>query len=378
LVLARLVRLVPGMTCTDAPSAPPFCPNPACRFHLKPSPAWRFRRDGFYTRSRGPRRVQRYRCVTCRRRFGDQTFRSTYWLKRPDLQRPIFHGLVSCAGYRQLARAFGVSPQTILTHAARLGRHCMLFHERHRPHGPLAEPVALDTFVSFEFSQDHPVGFHVVAGTASHFFYGFTDSEHRRSGRMTPRQRRRRARLERLLGRPDPRAGEKAVRDVLAVVAPQPQALTLHTDEHADYPRALRRLRHLRVDHRTISSRAARTTRNPLFPINLLDLLLRHSGANHKRETIAFSKRRQSAVERKWVFLVWRNYVKAFSEREQDASPAVRLGLFPRRLEVQEVLRQRHFPTRIPLPGVWARYYRRGVLTRRIGRNATHRARYAN
>jgi hypothetical protein len=49
------------------------------------------------------------------------------------------------------------------------------------------------------------------------------------------------------------------------------------------------------VTHRTISSRALRDTRNPLFAINLLDLLIRHSGANHKRETIAFSKRRQSA-----------------------------------------------------------------------------------
>jgi hypothetical protein len=38
------------------------------------------------------------------------------------------------------------------------------------------------------------------------------------------------------------------------------------------------------------------TAQNPLFPVNLADLLLRHSSANHKRETIAFSKRRQGAM----------------------------------------------------------------------------------
>jgi len=32
--------------------------------------------------------------------------------------------------------------------------------------------------------------------------------------------------------------------------------------------------------------------------VNLADLLLRHTGANHKRETIAFSKRRQGALYR--------------------------------------------------------------------------------
>ena len=56
--------------------------------------------------------------------------------------------------------------------------------------------------------------------------------------------------------------------------------------------------------------------------MNLLDLLIRHSSANHKRETIAFSKRRQSAAERLFVLVVWRNYLKSFSERKRDATPA--------------------------------------------------------
>lgn len=103
----------------------------------------------------------------------------------------------------------------------------------------------------------------------------------------------------------------------------------LYSDEHQDYPRALRRLASLSVVHHTTSSRAARTSRNPLFAVNLLDLLVRHGGSNHKRETIGFSKRRQSAIERLWVLLAWRNYVKSFSERKRDAhrrDPAVGVG----------------------------------------------------
>ena len=72
----------------------------------------------------------------------------------------------------------------------------------------------------------------------------------------------------------------------------------IDSDEHPAYAQAFRRLRNRRIQHRTTSSRAPRCARNPLFPVNLADLLLRHCGANHKRETIAFSKRRQSAAYR--------------------------------------------------------------------------------
>ena len=123
--------------------------------------------------------------------------------------------------------------------------------------------------------------------------------------------------------------------------------------------------------------KAARTTQNPLFPVNLLDLLIRHSSANHKRETIAFSKRRQSAVERLAILLVWRNYMKSFSERKRDETPAQRLGLLERRLRVEDVLSKRLFATRMSLPERVERYYRRLVTTRRIPNGRRHQLRFA-
>ena len=285
--------------------------------------------------------------------------------------------LVSCSGARQIAREFRVSPETVLGQASRLGRQALLFHCRHRPRGPVNESVALDSFEGFEYSQYYPTHFHMVVGSVSHFCYGFTDSELRRKGRMTEGQKRRRAALEARLGKPDPRSTEKEVAELLRTVAPFSQPLTLHSDEHPDYSRALRRNGHLAVDHQTISSRAARTTRNPLFPVNLMDLLIRHSGADHKRETIAFPKRRQCACERMWVFDVWRNFIKAFSERKQDASPAMRLGLADHRLTVEEVLSERLFPGTVDLPHRWADYYWKRIRTRAIPRERIHKKRYA-
>ena len=360
-----------------APPEPPFCPNDSCDFHRQDRDKWRFIRAGFFRRKHLFGRIQRWRCLDCKRYFSAQTFRTDYWLKKPQLQLPLFMRLVSCSCARQIAREFRVSPETVLRQTARLGRHALLFHARNRPQGPITEPLAVDGIESFEFSQYTPVHYHLAVGNHSHFIYGFTDSELRRKGRMTERQRRRREELEATLGRPDPKSIEKEVAALLAIVAPVPQRLLLHTDEHPAYPRAIRRVPHLTIDHRTISSRAERNTKNPLFSVNHTDGLIRHSCAEHKRETIAFARRRQCSAERLWVFTVWKNWIKSFSEQKKDGSPAMRLGIATKRLSVEEILKERLFPSRVELPERWADYYWRRIRTRRVPNGRRHRKVFA-
>lgn len=357
-------------------AAPPFCPNPRCRFHADPG-GWRFKKKGFFVRQAIPRRIQRYRCTHCGRSFSSQTFHPSYWLKRPDVLADLLLRVVACSGYRQIARELGIAPNTVLRQVERLGRHCLLFHERHRPKGPLGEPLVVDGFESFEYSQYHPIHFHTAVGAQSQFFHAFTDSELRRKGRMTARQKKRRTQLESRLGRPDPRSIEREMAALVALVVPQHSAAEIRSDEHRAYPRALRRLADRRIDHRVTSSKKPRTPQNPLFPVNLLDLLIRHSSANHKRETIAFSKRRQGAAYRLAILMVWRNYLKSVSERRQDLTPAQRLGILERKLRVDDVLAERLFPSRILLPERIAQYYWRRVPTRRIPNAPEHRLGYA-
>src|SRR5258708_17336870 len=110
---------------------------------------------------------------------------------------------------------------------------------------------------------------------------------------MTDTQRRRGQELEARYGRPDPRSIEREMATLLEIVVPEGARATIRSDQHPAYPRALARVRRLGrvLRHETTPSRIARTPENPLFPVNLVDLLIRHSQANHKRETIAFSKR---------------------------------------------------------------------------------------
>jgi transposase-like protein len=364
------------MAASPATFRPPFCPNPRCDSRANPK-TWRFHKKGFYRRAQKPHRIQRYRCTRCHRYFSSQTFSTGYWLRHPDLLDPVFHRLVACSGMRQIAREHRVSHSTVRRLSDRLGRHCLLFLEHMRPRSCPQEPLVLDGFRSFEHSQYWPMDLNLVVGE-SLYVYGFNDAELRRSGTMRPAQEVKRALLERRHGRPDPQATQKQVEELLRRVVPPKGCVILRSDEHQAYPRAIRRLADREIVHEQTSSKEARTTRNPLFAVNLSDLLIRHSSANHKRETIAFSKRRQSALYRLAIWVVWRNYMKDRSENRRVGPPAKALGLVRRPLEVGVILARRLFPHRCGSLRGWLRecYFGR-IPTRAIERCAVHRARYA-
>jgi transposase-like protein len=353
---------------------PPFCPNRDCDSHADPN-TWRYKKKGFFERKASPQRIQRYICRSCGRNFSSQTFSPTYWLRRPELLRAVFFRSLTCSGLRQLTHETGVSHSTIARHLARLGRHCLLFHERFRPKLP-QEPLVLDGFRSIEFGHYWPFDLNLLVGR-SHFVYGFNEAPLRRSGTMRPGQRRHRKRVEDRFGRPPPQATRQAVTELVGRTVPPGATAEIHSDQHRAYPLALRALPDRTIHHTTTSSKAARTSSNPLFAVNLADLLLRHTGANHKRETIAFSKRRQNACYRAAIWMVWRNYIKSVSERRRSEPPAVQIGLLPKRLNVDEVLAEREFPWRRGLTGWLERCYFARIETRPISRCATHELKYA-
>jgi transposase-like protein len=345
---------------------PPHCPNPQCAFH-KPHPDWHFVRRGSHRRRRDDRRIQDYRCAHCRRTFSAPTFATTYRLQRPDLLRPVAQLLTEGAGLRQAARVLGTSHQTVARHLQRLGRHGLLFHWQRLEALPLPEDLVVDGFATFAYSQYHPFHANLAVGAESWMIYYLTDAPLRRSGRMTPAQKHTRAALEARDGRPDPKAVEKSMVGLLKPLVrrvPAGRTLVLYSDDHPAYRRALRRLRREEgtcppIAHHVTPSTVRRTQHNPLFPVNLADLLLRHGSANHRRETIAFSKRRWAALIRMAVFVVWRNYIKKRREKESwpTATAAMWAGVVDRAWTWRQVLQRRIFPQHVALPPEWKGYY---------------------
>jgi len=354
---------------------PPHCPNPNCRYHNGVTDRWGFKRKGYYYRRNTPHRIQRFTCLHCKRTFSSQTFSTTYWLKRPGLLADIFMMAAGGSCNRQMARTLLCSPSTVALQLSRLGRHCLLFQARDLSSLRIRD-IVIDGFETFEWSQYFPFHHNVAVDAATGFFICHTDSPLRRKGRMTRHQKRRRIELEVQLGRPDPKAVEKGIRELVETITGGTQTIRIRSDDHRAYPRAMRSI-DCTITHQITPSRERRDQHNPLWEVNRLDMMIRHSLAAHKRETIAFAKRRQSSAEKLTIFQVWYNYVKRRWEKGPKESAAMLHGLRRHMLSAKDVLSRRLFPAHVELPVIWSEYYNRSVETATIPVNRRHTLSYA-
>jgi hypothetical protein len=307
--------------------------------------------------------------------------------KRPELLLPVAAGLQAGSAHRQLARSLGCSHTTVTVRAARLGRHALLVNAAGlRRVRRIDEPIAYDHFETFEVTQNLPLGIGTAVGHRSWFVYDLEPAPHHRTGRMSRAQRRRMQRLYETIGRPPRDAIPSSFRRFLDRILPlTPDGLELLTDDHPAYGRELRRHpRRGKVRHRAYpnpkrgpkgsprSTAAVRRDR-AMFPVDLLHMIVRHTCAPHKRETIAFGRRCNALMERLHLTVVWRNWIKGRSERRPDPeTPAMVLGLTDRPRTWQEILGRRLFASRIEVPVGWMKVYRREWITKAIGTNRPH------
>ena len=186
--------------------------------------------------------------------------------------------------------------------------------------------------------------FTILVGARSQFVYAADHATMRRKGRMTEGQKLRRAALDRRY-RPDPggsttsfaRVALESLRVLSDGCRPE---LTLWTDEHRAYTRAIRHSPCLaaiqdagRLIHRTISSRAARTRANPLFPVNYLDREFRKDLHEHVRESVCFGRNVNRQMERLTLYLWWHNYRKSHRAKTDSRSHAEVAGYDPGRIK---------------------------------------------
>lgn len=374
---AVIVELVRG----DA-FVPAFCPWPECPEHRRRAGALRCERHGAYRRRCDDRVVPRFRCLACRRTFSLQSFAFSYYLKRPELSRPIARGLVAGSAHRQIARSLGCHHSTVTRRSRRLGRHALLLHQLALRETGVAEPVIVDDFDTFAGSQYFPCTLPTATGANSWFVYGFAFARERRRGSMSRVQKKRRAHLERLHGRPPRGAVTDAFRTLLRRLPESRGSLQIVADDDPAIRRAAAALPGVRLSaypnpvrgpKGTPRSPQARERDRALFPNDQLHRFLRHSEAAHRRETIAFGRSYNALVDRLALFVVWRNLVQARSERRPgDGTTAMRLGLTDRRWQWAQVLAERLHPGRVEAAQEVMGHYRRELVTPSLPNERRH------
>ena len=345
---------------------PPFCPWPACPAHVKRGAG--FHRHGFYRRKRDPRRIPRFKCCDCRRTCSRQSFSTTYYLKRPELQPRIAGALEACSAHRQIARSELCSKTTVTRQVERLNRHAILFNARVRSNAPpIDEPIVHDHFEVFESRQDRAIGMGTAVGAWSKFVYDIDPAPHRGSGRRPDRK-------------PDTRAKATSpgsyVRSICRTISglieriPDERVLELRVDGRLDYLEAAQRMRlgsRLRLAIHPNPKRGPKgSPRSPeaivrdaaMGTVDLLHQFFRHSASDHKRETISFGRRVESALGRAHLFAAWKNFIKKRKECGPPYdTPAMVLGLADVQWTWQRMLTRRLFVRRERLSPMDERLY---------------------
>jgi transposase-like protein len=335
---------------------PPHCPWKECADHLAQG-RYRAAFKGSYRRASDPHRaIPRFKCPTCKRTFSREAFATSYYLKRPELLLPIASLLVSGCAHRQIARHLGCAPSTVTRLTVRLGQHTRRFHEASVASvAPIREPIVLDHFETFVRSQQERLGIATAVGQDSWFVYALNGASYLR---LHGRSRRKRA-LKRQLRRP-PRGAvlDSTLKTLKNLLRRSPGGIDLVSDDHPAYRAAVRRLNADRSIRHAIHANPdrspghdatrARARDQAMFAVDLLHKLLRHCQAHHRRETIAFGRKRASVIGRTALFAVWRNMIKLISERRPTRwTPAMRLGLTSRPWTWGDVFAERLFKHRV-------------------------------
>ena len=334
---------------------PPFCPWRECKAHLHRGAG--FHKHGSYRRKHDPTLIPRFKCLECERTCSRQTFSTTYYLKRPGLQPRIAAGLAACSAHRQIARSERCAKTTVTRQAERLGRHAILFCARVRSKAPpISEPIVHDHFESFVSRQDRALAIGTAVGGRSWFVYDIDPAPHRVSGRRPDRKPNAQAKTT-----SDGSYIRSITRTISSLIerVPDERRLVLRVDGRVDYPDAVRRTglaSRLRLKVYPNPKRGPKGSPRSaeaiardiaMFPVDQLHQLLRHTCADHKRETIAFGRRIESILGRAHLIAVWKNFIKRRTERRPiDTTPAMALGLTDVGWTWERVLSRRLFANR--------------------------------
>lgn len=303
---------------------PPFCPNPRCAHHhdSEVQYALYWRPFGYYmTKVVGP--VRRFKCRACGKGFSERTFSIDYYTKRTLDYREIHRAISQSESVSSVSRHLSCTEDSVQNRIDRLARSCLALQSGVVERISLSEHLVADGFESFDRSQYFPNQINLLLGKSSQFLYGFTHMNMRRKGRMSPSQKETRKKYD-ASWKPKRGALLSSFARLLSIIPAiwdraAVTGLELWTDEHKTYPRALEKVSALsealasgELEHKTVSSRAKRTKRNPLFSVNYYDRELRKDLAAFRRESTCYTRNASNGLMRFSLHMVYHNYRKLY------------------------------------------------------------------
>ncbi len=290
------------------------CPHPNCLSDLNPDPKRRWIiRSGFYLRKSDSRKIPRYRCKVCQKRFSSATGTPACFQKKRRITKPLALLLNSGVSQRRAALILRVNPKTVVRRfryiASQERRKQKAWRKSHFAENKLLE-VQFDDLETIEHTKCKPVSVCLAVDPKTRKILSFQVSRMPAKGHLAEISRRKYG------YRPDERgeAWDQMMRELLPVVHPK---ATWSSDENPHYPRYLfRHFPHAR--HKTTKGGRAssfglgelkKLRFDPIFTLNHTCAMLRANLNRLFRRTWCVSKTLQGLIDHISIYMSYHNHV---------------------------------------------------------------------
>ncbi len=260
---------------------------------------------------------------------------------RPDLNAQLFDLATMGVGIRMSARRLGLSQRCTELKLRKIARHLRQLNLNLRR--PLTGDVEFqfDEIETFEANRSlRPLSVPVLIEKTARYYVWAEAATIRPKGRKTEKRLKQLAIEESKHGRRKDRSRRSIVRTLArgGELVAEDASVLLYTDEKSTYPGlACTAFGGERLTHHRTNSKLARTTWNPLFPINHEEARMRDMAGRLRRQSWLVSKRRRYLDLSLQMHMACRNLVQTRFNHD-DRSPAQILGFVHRRLSKHEAL----------------------------------------
>jgi hypothetical protein len=160
-----------------------YCPY--CAVRVGESGSWRnFKKSGRFRRKSDGRKIQIYRCLTCRRYFSTATFDSRYRQKKRHLNIPLMVDFSSSTSLRRVSRNLGISRTTSARKLRFLGLEAERLLREWNLNFPAATEVQFDDLETFEHTKCKPLSVTLAVEKSSRRILDFEISQMAAKGRL--------------------------------------------------------------------------------------------------------------------------------------------------------------------------------------------------
>jgi hypothetical protein len=323
---------------------PPRCPNEFCPAHsfetLDPHRRDFYLRAGSYLPKCRSVPVPRFKCRICECGFSRQTFRQDYCDNKPHLNARLFDLLISGVGLRQSGRLLKLSRRCTELKARKMSRNLGLLDHNLLDQFPAGSSFQMDEMETFENDRRAcPLTLPIIIEQESMLIVAAESAPIRPSGRMSNRRLEAIDKQEQVSGRRQNHS-RRCLRSVFGRTSRFTKKLDhvdLDTDEKTTYPKVARWAFGRKLRHQKFSSKLARDTSNPLFPINLTNAMARDLNGRLRRRSWLASKRRPFLDLQLNLFMAYRNFVRPRYNGEEQ-TPAQLLRFVRKRMRPTDLL----------------------------------------